>query len=158
MNENLTREVSEVEVKSAVFQFRGSKVPRPDSFSGLFCQKNWKIVSPGVFTVVKAFLKTCTFLSSLNQTDITLILKISNPTHAFEFRPINLCNFVYKVIIKVFVNILKMYLSHLITPFQSAFLAGRLIQDSIMVTHEVFHHLKSRSKVNKVKCVLKLDM
>lgn len=100
-------------------------------------------MGPDVFTAAKGYHETCTFPPSLNQTNITLIPKVPNPTHASQFRSINLCNFTYKVISKVLVNKLKVYLSDLITPFQSAFMAGRLIQDSIMVAHELFHHLNA---------------
>lgn len=55
-----------------------------------------------------------------------------------------------KIISKVFVNRLKVYLPDLIAHFQSIFLTGRLIQDNIMVTHEIFHHLMSKSRSNKV--------
>jgi hypothetical protein len=35
---------------------------------------------------------------SLNSKNIALILKIKNPSNVCDFRPINLCNVLYKVI------------------------------------------------------------
>lgn len=55
-------------------------------------------------------------------------------------------------------NKLKIYRLYHITPFQSAFVAGRIIQDNIMVAHEVFHYLHSRPSTKRVECALKLDM
>lgn len=94
----------------------------------------------------------------LNHTDITLIPKIVNPIRHSDFRPINLCNFNYKTISKVLANRLKPYLSELITPFQSAFVAGRLLKDNIMITHEVFHSLQANKSTKIMVCVMKLYM
>lgn len=75
----------------------------------------------------------------LNQTNIILISKCKNPSFINEFRPINLCNFLYKVVSKVFINRLKPWMDMLISQEQAAFILGRLIQDNITVAHEVFH-------------------
>lgn len=72
MNENLTRAVTEEEVRLAPYQLGGSKAPGPDGFPRMFYQKNWQIVGPDVFTVVRTYVETGKFLLSLNQTDITL--------------------------------------------------------------------------------------
>lgn len=116
MNEDLTWRVTMKKDRLAVYQLGGSKAPGPDGFPGMFYQRNWDTVGPDIFTVVRAFLEAGTFPNSLNQTDITLIPKVPNPTHASEFKPISLCNFTYKVISKVLVNMLNVYLSELITP------------------------------------------
>ncbi len=94
----------------------------------------------------------------MNYTDIVLIPKVPNPTSTSQFRPISLCNFLYKVISKVLTNRLKPILSDLITPFQSAFVSGRLIQDNILVAHEAFHHLRIKKRGQKEECAVKLDM
>lgn len=89
---------------------------------------------------------------------ITLIPKIPSLTHAYELRPISLCNFTCNVIIKVLVNKLRVYLTDINSSFQSAFVEDRLIQDNIMVAHKGYHHLKTKMSPNKVQCVPKVDM
>ena len=68
-----------------------------------------------------------------------LILKLFGPKVVSHFRPINLCNFLYKIISKVMVNRLKPYLGKLIIENQSALVAQRHIHDNVLIAQEVFH-------------------
>lgn len=55
-------------------------------------------------------------------------------------------------------NRLKPYLSDLVTTYQSAFVEGRAIYDNILIAHEVFHHLQTRTKIRMVECALTVDI
>lgn len=73
-----------------------------------------------------------------------------------------LCYFGYKIISKVLTNRLKTYLAELITPYQSAFVAGKRIQYNILITHKMFHFLKKRRRGSGIprqtEFALKIDM
>jgi len=67
----------------------------------------------------------------LNATFFTLIPKVRKLTTFNDFRPISLCNFVYKVISKVIVNHIKDKLACYITKEQFDFLKYRLVYDVV---------------------------
>ncbi|KAM1949652.1 hypothetical protein ACFX15_009683 [Malus domestica] len=75
-----------------------------------------------------------------------------------QLRPISLCNVGYKVIAKILSNRMKNVLPHLISANQSAFIAGRQIQDNILVVHEILHSLNQQHNGDKNCVAMKLDM
>jgi hypothetical protein len=55
-----------------------------------------------------------------------------------------LCNIIYKIISKLLANRLKPLLDKVISPFQTAFVPSRLIQDNSILAHEMLHTLKQK--------------
>jgi len=74
-----------------------------------------------------------------------------------EFRPISLCNVIYKTVTKVISNRLKTILPKVISESQSAFILGRLITDNILVAYELFHYMHGHHGPNGAMAP-KLDM
>ena len=75
-----------------------------------------------------------------------------------KFRPISLCNVLYKIARKVIVNRLKPWLNFIISKTQSSFIADRLITDNILITFESLHHMKTNCTGKTGFMTLKLDM
>jgi hypothetical protein len=96
--------------------------------------------------------------SNLNLTYIALIPKGKNPMSVSEFRPISLCNILYKLISKVLANRLKKILPKIISPTQSAFIPGRPIIDNILAAYETLHTMNSRMNGKKGYMAVKLDI
>jgi hypothetical protein len=69
---------------------------------------------------VSRFLNSSQLDGNVNSTQ-TAPIKIKNPTKVTEFRPINLCNVLYKIISKVLANRLKVILPHIFSYNQSVF-------------------------------------
>lgn len=70
---------------------------------------------------------------------ITLIPKSSNPATFSDYRPIALCNVLYKMSSKVIANKLKPTLSKWISDEQYGFLNGRSIHDAMAIAQEAMH-------------------
>jgi hypothetical protein len=91
-------------------------------------------------------------------TKIVLIPKSNDATDLKDFRPISLCNVIYKIVAKCLVNRLRPHLNGLISENQSAFLPGRLISDSALITFECFHAIQKSRKGDDSYCAYKLDL
>lgn len=81
---------------------------------------------------------------SIKSTFIALIPKVSTHISFSEFRPISLCNIVYKLIPKVIVEKIKGLLSIHISNEQFRFLTGRSIHDAITIAQECVHSIHTK--------------
>jgi len=159
MNHRLLQPYTEAEILEAIMQMHPLKAPGPDGMPALFFQHYWHIVGKDVVQFVLNILQGNVDLATINKTFIALIPKVKAPSTPKDFRPISLCNVIYKIVSKVLVNRLKGILPAIIHGAQSAFVPGRLITDNIIVAFEHFHYLKKRKKNGgKGYMALKLDM
>ena len=107
---------SEVEIKAALWSLKPFKALSPDGLHAGFFQKFWHAVGNSVIEEVQKIFADRRVPKSLNCTHIALIPKIQGPKILGNYRPISLCNTVYKVITKIIVARLRPYLDKLISP------------------------------------------
>ena len=100
MNESLTGDFQAWKVEVALKQMASLKAPGPDGKPPLFYQNFWELVKGDVIHDILHFLNLGSLPNSLNHTFITLIPKTKNPENVTEFRPISLCNVLYKIFFK----------------------------------------------------------
>lgn len=80
-----------------------------------------------------------------------------NMTNVAQFRPIALCNILYKILSKTMENKLKHILLEVISETQSVFVPGRLMTDNALTLWK-FSLSEAEKQGNKGACALKLDM
>ena len=158
MNDYLEEPFTLEDITSALSYMYPTKAPGPDGLPVVFFQKHWQIVGSRVTKTCLHILNEQGTLESLNHTFIALIPKIEKTRVVSNFRPINLCNVVYRIITKAIANRLKPILTYIISPNQSAFIPDRLITDNVIIGYECLHKIRhSKGKTNGLMA-LKLDI
>ena len=133
------------------------KAPGPDGLPTLFYKKYWSIVGSSVINVVQSFFRSGHMLSEVNNSFIVLIPKNKSPSTVNHFRPITLCNIIYKTIAKLLVNRMRPLLMTLISPCQFVFIPDQWIIENQLIVQELLHSFKKR-KVKGSFVAMKVDL
>lgn len=143
------------EVRVATFALQPNKAPGPDGMNAEFFKRCWEFMGHDIWLLVEEFRKKRKFVKELNHTVICLIPKKDVCTSMKDYRPISLCNTVYKIIAKTMAERLKKILPKIVSENQNGFTPGRGITDSIIYVAEVIHTVHKE----KLKgMVIKLDV
>ncbi|KAA3467778.1 reverse transcriptase [Gossypium australe] len=138
-NLKLTVAYTSEEIREVVFEMGVTKAPGEDGFPTLFYKKCWHIIGD---EIRNGDMK----VSSFNFTNIMLIPKNSNPLNMMHFRPISLCNILYKILAKAITNRFRGVIGKYIDEAQSAFVLGRLISDNVLLAYEILNTLKKKRR------------
>ena len=99
----LSNLIFDEEITSALWSLKAFKAPGPNGHHVRFFQRFWLLVGELVKKEVNQIFSSPTMSKYLDRTLITLIPKCSNPESLSNYRPISLCNTVYKVVTKMIV-------------------------------------------------------
>jgi hypothetical protein len=94
----------------------------------------------------------------VNETGIMLIPKTEKLVLLKDYRPISLCNIIYKIVSKCLVNRLRPLLEDIISPTQSAFIPSRMITDNALIAFECLHAIRCGNNRSKKFGAFKLDL
>nr|GEX80622.1 hypothetical protein [Tanacetum cinerariifolium] len=134
--EIMIKEISNDEIKKALFDIEDNKAPRPDGFTSRFFKKSWEIIKDDFCAAIKEFFESGKLLREINATLIALVPKSTTPQKVSNFRPIACCNVTCKCISKILTNRIK-NASHIVDDNESAFILGRAITDNILLVQEL---------------------
>ena len=151
------REVSDEEIREALWSLKAFNAPGPDGLHAGFFQYFWNEVQASICQEVKKAFVSESIPAFLNTTLVTLIPKCNNPESLANFRPISLCNSVYKVISKVLVSRIRPLLNKLMSPVQSAFIPGRRGVDNVIIAQELLYTM-DRMKGRDGYIAVKVDL
>jgi hypothetical protein len=131
--------------------------PGPDGFNVEFYLATWAWTGDDVHKIVVDFFASGVLPPQASDTHTVLIPKKLVPLVPADFRPISLCNVIYKIISKCIANRLKPHLPDYIHPSQQAFIEGRRISDNIIVAQEISHSFQLARWKHKA-FMLKIDL
>eukprot|EP00253_Pinus_taeda_P009398 PITA_09398 len=151
----LMRKITRKELEDIVRNMKRNKAPGPDGFTVEFFQAGWNFLASDVLEVVEEARINQRTWPGINSTLLTLIPKTNQADHADGFRPIALCNVIYKIVASIMAQRLKLILPSIISPEQTGFVEGRQILDGLVVAQEVLHTLKSKKEKGML---IKLDL
>jgi hypothetical protein len=157
-NRDLCKEFTDDEISAALFQIRPLKAPRPDGFPVRFFQRNLLLRKLGIIRGVKKLFEMGQMPLPMNEIAIILIPKKIELELLKDFRPISLCNVIYKVVAKCLVNMLRPLLHDIIEPTQSAFTPSRMITNNALIAFECLHALRNGNQKCKKFGAYKLDL
>ena len=127
----------------------------PDGWPVEFYLHFFNLVSLDILNVVEHSRMEGRVTGALNSTFITRIPKCDKPLYFFDFRPISLCNLIYKTISKLATNRLNPLLDRSISKNQFGFLHNRQIIELVGIAQETLH---SKNRRKEKVMVLKLDL
>ena len=118
-NDELCKPYTYEEIRATLFQMGPTKAPDPDGFPALFYQRHWDFFGADICLAVRSFLQGDDIPYGFCDTTIVLIPKVTKAERLINFRPISLCNVIYKIASKVIANRLKHVLPNIISDEQS---------------------------------------
>nr|GFB60378.1 hypothetical protein [Tanacetum cinerariifolium] len=136
----MIRDVTDAEVREAIFSIGDDKSPGPDGYTSAFFNEAWNVIHTDVTSAVREFFRNGTLLRELNHTITALLPKVKTPTRVTGYRPISCCNVLFKCISNIISNRIKHCLMRIISTNQSAFIPGRSITDNILLPQELMHN------------------
>nr|GEV35068.1 RNA-directed DNA polymerase, eukaryota, reverse transcriptase zinc-binding domain protein [Tanacetum cinerariifolium] len=146
-NEFLEGDVSNEEIKKAVWDCGIDKAPGPDGFTFGFYRRYWKIIEEDAVEAIKWFFQYGRIpKGGGNSSFITLIPNIPNANMVKDFRPISLIGSLYKIVAKILANHLVTVLGDIVNEIQSAFVADRQILDGPFILNELVQWSKKKKK------------
>ncbi|CDH54787.1 hypothetical protein RO3G_11686 [Lichtheimia corymbifera JMRC:FSU:9682] len=104
--------------------------------------QTWEPVLRLLLSVMNQALLQHSYPRSWMSTRMVLLYKKGDPQLLANWRPLSLINSDAKLFTKLLANRLQPIMHHLINPFQTGFLAKRLISDNGWVAQNLMHHVR----------------
>jgi len=148
-------EVTKEELEATIKWFKKDKSPGPDGWAIEFYIAIFDILGDDLLKIVEDCRRSGKISLAIKSTFIALIPKSDFPSSFNDFRPISLCNCLYKIIANIIANHLKPILSRHISSEKFAFLQHRQIHEAIATARELLHTMQTKKKKGMI---LKVDL
>ncbi|KAJ3685147.1 hypothetical protein LUZ61_014311 [Rhynchospora tenuis] len=148
----LAAQPSDEEITKIVFAIHPDRASGPDGLNGKIVQHYWALFKPYIIQTVRLFFETGQLDPALARSNVVLIPKIDDPKEVTDYRPVSVCNFIYKVISKLLSARMRVIMSKLVGSNQCAFVPGRIISDNILLLREIMHSFASSAFPKQAFC------
>jgi len=153
----LSSPILEKEIMQGLWTLKPFKALGPNKLHASFFQYFWADVKFSVCKEISNVFEVRVMPEYLNETLISLIPKCPSPEGLNNFKPISLCNSMYKAVTKIIVGCLRPYLDRLVSPNQTTFVLGRRGLDDVVVAQELIHTLDKKKGKARIM-VIKVDL
>lgn len=154
---DLRKECSDEEKVRALRSMGSYKAPGPNGYQAIFFNSTWNVTGPAVLEFVRNLMHGGDIPMGAAEALLVLIPKETKPSSMKGFRPLSLCNIVYKLVSKVIVSRLKGAWRSLVFTYQASFNSGRQALDNVVLCQEFVHSMR-HSKARKESVIIKLDL
>lgn len=90
---DIDKNSSDQEIQKVVFEMEPWKALGLDNHPiGFYHHHTWNIIGKNTSNFIKHVWNNTYCIADINNTNICLILKVSNPQHVHQFPPLSLCN------------------------------------------------------------------
>ncbi|XP_020688351.1 uncharacterized protein LOC110103834 [Dendrobium catenatum] len=110
------------------------KSPEADGANACFFKNYWNIIEEATWNAIDEFFKSGRMPEQWKDTVAVLIPKVQNAKGCSKFRPICLCQMVYKLAAGMILKRFKSCLPQVISDYQGAFVPGRSISDNCLIS------------------------
>lgn len=103
----LSASVFDDEIRRVVFEMGDLKAPVDDGLQAFFFKSQWGVLGRDVCEYVRSIFENPWKVAEVNHTLLVLVPKVENLSLIKDFRPISLCNVIYRAVTKVVANRLR---------------------------------------------------
>ena len=141
-------------MKQEVWGCDSYKSPGPDDISFGFIKEFWNLLKDDLLRFMVEFHRNGKLTKGLNSTFIALIPKVNSLQRLNDFGPISLVGSLYKILVKVLANRLRLVIGSVVSESQSAFVKMKQILYSILIANEAVDEARH---LNKELLLFKVD-
>ena len=145
-NAMLVAPFQEIEIQNAFWECSNDKSPGPYGINFRFIKQFWDTLKHDIFRYIHEFHANGVIPQGCNASFIAFIPKISNPQHLGEYRPISLIGCMYKIVAKLLAIRIRKVMPEIIEETQFAFIEGRHMLRSVLITNEIIDEAKNNHK------------
>lgn len=148
------------EIHTAIQSLCPWKAPDMDGLPVGFYKDHWETIGLDIQPLHFQILTDHTILDRYNFADLVFVPKSKNADTFNDFRPMGLCNTIYKIISKILCNRITKVFQNLIFENQRPFIKSRNAFETTLVGLENLHQIINYpgTLANKANIAIKLDL